>query len=107
MIGPRALAVGVDAKAITAALGGRWHGRYGLCRCPVHADRTPSLKVKEDPRKSDGVDLHCFGGCDWRDIKTELSRQGLIPKFGPAEGQVQLRRAVPKATPLAEDDDRA
>jgi putative DNA primase/helicase len=71
----------VDAKAITVALRGRWQGRYGLCRCPAHADREPSLKVSDDPRKSDGVDLHCFAGCDWRDVKATLVRQRLLPEF--------------------------
>jgi putative DNA primase/helicase len=72
----------VDARAITLELGGKWQRQgFGLCRCPVHADRTPSLKVTDDPRKSDGVDVHCFAGCDWRDVKNELLRQGLLASF--------------------------
>jgi putative DNA primase/helicase len=68
----------MDARAITKALGGRWQGRFGLCRCPVHADRTPSLKIRDDERKNDGIDVHCFAGCDWKDIKGELVSQGLL-----------------------------
>jgi len=66
----------MDARAITAALGGKWQGRYGLCRCPTHADSTPSLKVSDSDRR--GIDVHCFAGCDWKEIKDELKRQGLL-----------------------------
>jgi putative DNA primase/helicase len=72
----------MDARAITLALSGQWQGSYGLCCCPSHDDGKPSLKVKDDPRKIEGVDVYCFGGCDWRDVKTALSRLGLIPEIG-------------------------
>jgi hypothetical protein len=74
----------VDARAITSALGGTWQGRYGLCRCPVHADSDPSLKVSDSDRR--GIDVHCFAGCDWKDVKDELRRQGLI-----GEGSLNLQ----------------
>src|SRR4029079_15495998 len=74
----------MDAKGITAALRGKWQGRYGLCRCPAHADRTPSLKISDDSSKADGVDVHCFAGCDWRDVKHPLIREGLLPEFKSA-----------------------
>ena len=35
------------AEAITAALGGRWHGSYGNACCPAHDDSTPSLSISE------------------------------------------------------------
>lgn len=76
---------------ITRALGGRWHGRYGMACCPCHDDRTPSLKIKDDESKCDGVDVVCFAGCDWRDVKADLVRQGLLPGFAPAAP----RRAPP------------
>jgi putative DNA primase/helicase len=66
----------MDARAITQALGGMWHGHYGLCRCPVHADSNPSLKVSDSDCK--GIDVHCFAGCDWKGVKNELRRQGLL-----------------------------
>ena len=72
----------MDARAITIALSGRWCGRYGLARCPAHQDRDPSLKIKDDPRKSDGIDLHCFAGCEWRDVKAALKHQNLIGHNG-------------------------
>ena len=91
----------MDARAITVALRGKWQGRYGLCRCPAHADRTPSLKVSDDPRKSDGIDLHCFAGCDWQDVKAELHRQGLLDQTNGVE-----RHHVERA-PIAETNDLA
>jgi len=96
----------MDARAITKALGGRWQSSYGLCRCPVHADRTPSLKVKDDARKSDGIDVHCFAGCDWTDIKDALTRQRLLPEFEPANVVKLTAPTLPKFQlgATAEDD---
>ena len=66
------------ARQIVTALSGNWHGSYGTVRCPSHKDANPSLKVSDDPRKDDGIDLHCFAGCDWRDIKDTLQNRGLL-----------------------------
>ena len=43
---------------------GKVKGRNGAwtAQCPAHADKSPSLSVRETP---DGrVLVHCFGGCD-------------------------------------------
>jgi putative DNA primase/helicase len=66
-----------SARDLTLALGGTWHKRgcYGICLCPVHEDRSPSLSVKDGEH---GLIVHCFAGCDWYDIKRELHRRGLI-----------------------------
>jgi hypothetical protein len=89
----------MDARTITIALGGRWCGGYGLASCPAHDDRDPSLKIKDDPRKSDGIDLHCFAGCEWRDVKAALKQCSLIAANG--EWRAPPR---PKLAPSAEDD---
>lgn len=89
----------MDARAITKALGGKWQGRFGLCRCPAHADSTPSLKVKDDPRKGDGVDVHCFAGCDWKDIKADLAKYGLLRTFEPKNGPRRLPRMAEATQP--------
>ena len=69
----------MDAKEITHALGGNWTLLgYGVCPCPCHDDRKPSLKVRDDPNRPDGINLHCFSGCDWRDVKAALVKQGLL-----------------------------
>lgn len=70
----------MTAREIVIALGGRWHGDYGMMQCPCHDDGArPGLKVRDDPRKPDGIDLHCFAGCDWRDVKAALRGWGLLP----------------------------
>jgi hypothetical protein len=68
----------MTARSIVKSLGGMWTGSYALCRCVCHDDRKPSLKIKDDPNKFDGIDLVCFAGCDWREIKAELARRGLL-----------------------------
>ena len=82
----------MDARAITEALGGKWQGRYGLCRCPAHADSNPSLKISDSDTR--GIDVHCFAGCDWKDIKNELRRQGLLA--GQAIGPSKAISAPPE-----------
>ncbi len=66
----------MNSREVIGALGGRWHGSYGMARCPVHADRTPSLKVVD--AEDGSVTIHCFGGCYWRDVKDALRRDGLL-----------------------------
>jgi phage/plasmid primase-like uncharacterized protein len=72
------------AAAIVKALGGRWHGSYGMVRCVCHDDgAAPALKISDDPRKSDGIDLVCFAGCRWQNIKVELTKRGLLSELFP------------------------
>lgn len=56
---------------IVAALKGRWHGSYAMCICPAHADRTPSLSVRQGER---GILVHCFAGCRSEDVLREIGR---------------------------------
>ncbi len=65
----------MTARAITGALGGHWHGSYGMVRCPCHEDHNPSLSISEG---QDGKLLvNCFAGCDPVDILRALNGQGL------------------------------
>ena len=69
-----------DALPITLALGGKWYGRYGLCRCPAHGDRTPSLSLSNG---SNGRLLaKCHTGCDFPSIMDALRGLGLIEGDG-------------------------
>jgi len=61
-----------SAAEIIAALGG--NPRYGLARCPAHADSTPSLKVSE---KNGRVLVHCHAGCSQAEVIKELKARGL------------------------------
>ena len=65
-----------DARTLTAALRGRWHGRYGLAFCPAHPNtRTPALSL------ADGRDgrllAKCFAGCSFTDIVEALRGLGM------------------------------
>ena len=78
-----------EAQRITAALQGRWHGRYGLVCCPAHDDRNPSLTL------ADGVSgrllAHCKTGCAFADVLDALrglgivTGKGKVPETDPAE----------------------
>lgn len=98
----------MSAEAITRTLGGHWHAGYGMIRCPAHDDNNPSCKVTDDPRKSDGIDVNCFAGCDWRDIKDELVKQGLLSGFARSPDLASSPRASRAAIePEPEPDERA
>lgn len=73
-----------DAERITRALGGRWHGRYGLACCPAHQNtRTPALSL------SDGADgrllARCHAGCSFLSILDALRGLGLVEGSGHYE----------------------
>src|SRR5437764_11751793 len=50
-----------EGRALVVRLGGRWMTGGGLCRCPAHDDRTPSLSVRPGERR---LLFHCFAGCE-------------------------------------------
>ncbi|UVO53736.1 toprim domain-containing protein [Sphingomonas sp. SUN039] len=58
------------------ALGGSWSGYRALCRCPAHADKTPSLSVRQGDRN---ILVHCFAGCDSIDVLREMARIARLP----------------------------
>lgn len=64
-----------QGRGIVQALGGQWRGESGMCRCPAHDDRSPSLSVRVGERS---LLFHCFAGCDSRDVIATLRRAGLL-----------------------------
>lgn len=70
-----------EARDLVGALGGRWHGRGGLCFCPAHDNRrTPALSVAEG---EDGrLLLHCFAGCGFGEVWAALRQRGLVADGG-------------------------
>lgn len=54
-------ALEVAGNALVTRLGGKWSGGRGMCLCPAHPDRTPSLSVRIGERR---LLFHCFAGCD-------------------------------------------
>ena len=83
----------MNAQEITKALDGRWHGSYGVAKCPCHDDHEPSLSVR------DGADgdlvVNCFARCDWRNIKDVLRARGLLPKDENRPRALNRRRPPP------------
>jgi putative DNA primase/helicase len=72
-----------DAAALTRQLGGTWHSGnpgYGLVNCVAHDDRTPSLSIRDGDH---GVRVHCFAGCNSRDVLAALCRRQLIQDRAP------------------------
>ena len=67
----------MNAAGIAAALKGKraGSGRW-LARCPAHADRTPSLSLREGVI---GPLVHCHAGCLQRDVIDALRERGLWP----------------------------
>jgi len=66
-----------DAQTVCTALGGRWHGSYGVAFCPVHENkRTPALSIKDGDNGR--LLVHCFAGCDWVDVLAALRAEGIL-----------------------------
>lgn len=70
-----------ELRSLVRRLGGTWSGDTAMCRCPAHADRTPSLSIRQGDR---GILLTCHAGCNSRDVFHELSRIARIPDFNRA-----------------------
>ena len=68
-------------RALVARIGGKWSGNTAMCRCPSHADRTPSLAIRQGDR---GILVTCHAGCDAADILRALRKIGDLPSIGPA-----------------------
>ena len=62
------------ARTIVESLQGAWSRGKGMCCCPAHDDRTPSLSVTLG-RKA--ILFHCFAGCSNDEVIAALDRQGI------------------------------
>ena len=60
------------ARMIVESLNGTWRQNKGMCCCPAHDDRTPSLSVTLG-RKA--ILFHCFAGCSNEEVIVALDRQ--------------------------------
>lgn len=92
----------MSASKIVQALGGEWRQSYGLAFCPCHRDhQAPSLKVSDNLKRRDGIDLHCFAGCHWQLVKAELQRRGLLPPLSGVGKHQQIAnfKASPPESP--------
>ena len=64
-----------EGRALVQRLGGRWTSNGGMCRCPAHDDRTPSLSVRVGERR---LLFHCFAGCETGNVIRALVAQRLL-----------------------------
>ena len=62
------------ARKIVEALGGTWSRSKGMCCCPAHADRTPSLSITLGSR---AILVHCFAGCSNEAVMQGMARLGV------------------------------
>jgi hypothetical protein len=62
------------AAEIAAAFEGRREGRQWRCRCPIHGGRSLFVRDGEAGRTL----VFCHGGCEARDVLSELRRSGLL-----------------------------
>ena len=69
-------------REIVERLGGEWRRSGGMCRCPAHDDRTPSLSIRRGERR---LLFHCFAGCDTVKVIRALSALQLRGPELPAE----------------------
>jgi putative DNA primase/helicase len=70
----------MTAAKLAAALGGRRVGAAWMAGCPAHEDHRPSLSISE--RVDGKLLVHCFAGCDQRDVIAELRTRGLWGNCG-------------------------
>jgi hypothetical protein len=78
-----------EGRALVERLGGRWTPGGGMCRCPAHDDRKPSLSVRPGRAR---LLLHCFAGCDASDVLRALETRHLLEPGAPAADEPQDRR---------------
>ena len=70
----RRSALEARARKIVEALGGTWSRSRGMCCCPAHADRTPSLSITLGKR---AILVHCFAGCTNQAVMQGLAKVGV------------------------------
>jgi hypothetical protein len=82
----------ISAREIAEALGGQRQadGSY-MARCPAHADKTPSLAIK-DGNKGFPV-VHCHAGCTQETVIEALRDKGLWPEESEKAEKAKLSTA--------------
>jgi hypothetical protein len=90
---------GPDARTLTGALGGRWHGRYGAAPCPVCQPERRRDQAALSIGDGDGgrLLLRCHkAGCAFADILTAAGI-GRGEYRGPDPAEVARREAERRA----------
>lgn len=60
-----------QGEALVRRLGGHWRNGAGMCRCPAHDDRSPSLSVRAG---NSALLFKCFAGCTIEEILSAVRR---------------------------------
>lgn len=82
-----------DARKITEALGGKWHGRYGVAFCPAHHNTvTPALSVGTG--REGQLVVRCHTGCEFPDIMSALRDRGLSEPNGSPQRDYKAEQAA-------------
>jgi hypothetical protein len=82
-------ALETSAADLVRRLGGVWRREGGMCHCPAHGDRTPSLSVRVG---ATSLLFKCFAGCSAVEILRALRRLDLAVPV--ASGAQQARHDV-------------
>lgn len=98
-------------REIAEAFGGRWVRGKGMCCCPAHNDRTPSLGLRLGKQ---AILLHCFAGCETSEVLAAFAARGVPirtlfggptekilyvePRSGPDANALRLWRAAAPIT---------
>jgi hypothetical protein len=91
----------MNALELTQRLQGRWHGAYGMARCPAHEDRNPSLSVGEG--RGGTVLLKCFAGCEQQRVIDALR---LLNLWQGAGGQAREPTAAEQEAQRKRESER-
>lgn len=83
LISNRNFALEEAARDLVEQLGGSWHDSHGMCLCPAHSDRDPSLSIRAGERS---LLFKCFAGCETIDVIRALRG---------------LRHAIPQTVPTS------
>lgn len=83
------------ARELVEALGGTWVRGRGICCCPAHDDRTPSLSVTIG---RSAILFHCFAGCSIDEVLRALSGAG-VRAADLFDGTGSLIEVVPRSAP--------
>lgn len=87
-----------DIKRIADDFGKPKRYRNGfMCCCPVHQDREPSLSLFLSDKYPLGI--HCYAGCDPKDIYNIIEARGLLPSNKNQAYQSQSHRCYTSEKP--------
>jgi hypothetical protein len=82
----------MSAASLARALGGHRAGRDWIARCPAHADKTPSLAIREG--RDGRVLLKCHAGCTQWDVIGALKDRGIWMADGGGQSFATPRRVA-------------